>query len=146
MDQDFKELANDESITNHLTQFTKAVDDIQEALKFIEDPEIYDKLSNSQKIQFNLLMSFGLNGLFWMYLRSEGLDPTNHQLKNENERLKQSMVRAKQIHDRNTRMPRLNRDAAQRFIRSSLWVPVDRAEDANENPANQSGENWDKES
>lgn len=31
------------------------------------------------------------------------------------------MVRAKQINDKNTLMPRVNKDAAKRFIRNSLW-------------------------
>lgn len=76
-----------------------------------------------------------------------GIDPTKHQIKSENERLKQSMIRAKQIHDRNTIMPRINRDAAQRFIRSGLWVPVPRAEDnSNENTNNETEENWEGES
>jgi len=31
------------------------------------------------------------------------------------------MVRAKQINDKNTLMPRINKDAAERFMRNSLW-------------------------
>lgn len=31
------------------------------------------------------------------------------------------MTRAKQIEDRNTLMPRINKDAAQRFVRNGLW-------------------------
>lgn len=31
------------------------------------------------------------------------------------------MMRAKQINDRNTLMPRINKDAAMRFVRNSLW-------------------------
>jgi exosome complex protein LRP1 len=66
-----------------------------------------------------------------------------HQIKAENERLKKSMARAKQIHDRNTIMPRLNKDAAKRFIRSGLWVPISKPE--NSNASNEgTEENWDK--
>lgn len=50
-----------------------------------------------------------------------GIDPTKHQIKLENDRLKKSMARAKQINDRNTLMPRLNKNVAGRFIRNSLW-------------------------
>ena len=53
------------------------------------------------------------------------------------------MARAKQIHDRNTIMPRINRDAAQRFIRSGLWVPVQRADEETET-RNETEESWDK--
>lgn len=31
------------------------------------------------------------------------------------------MVRAKQIHDRNTLMPRINKDVANRLVKNSLW-------------------------
>lgn len=33
------------------------------------------------------------------------------------------MERAKQINDKNTLMPRVDKNAAQRFIRNSLWEP-----------------------
>lgn len=72
MDLDFKELSSDEDIVKRLTQFSKSIDEIKESLKFAEDPEFYDNLTNAEKIKFNHLMSFGLNGLFWMYLRAEG--------------------------------------------------------------------------
>ena len=35
------------------------------------------------------------------------------------------MARAKEANDRNTKMPRINKDAAQRFVRSGLWEPRD---------------------
>lgn len=33
------------------------------------------------------------------------------------------MLRAKQIEDKNTLMPHINKEAAKRFVRSSLWEP-----------------------
>lgn len=50
-----------------------------------------------------------------------GIDPTKHRIRSENERLKKAMIRAKQIHDKNTLMPRINKDVAKRFVRHSLW-------------------------
>lgn len=73
MELDFKELSNDEDMCSRLTKFAQSVDQIQEVLQFAENTELYDKLTNAEKIKFNLLMSFGLNGLFWMYLRAEGI-------------------------------------------------------------------------
>ncbi|XP_058794505.1 nuclear nucleic acid-binding protein C1D-like [Phymastichus coffea] len=149
MELDFKELSNDEDMCSRLSKFAESVDQIQEVLKFAQNPEFYDQLTNAEKIKFNLLMSFTLNGLFWMYLRAEGIDPTKHQIKVENDRLKQSMARAKQIHDRNTIMPRLNKGVAERFIRNGLWTLKPRADDTYEstpnetNNINQTEENWD---
>lgn len=62
-----------------------------------------------------------------------GIDPTKHQIKNENDRLKKSMERAKQINDKNTLMPRVDKNAAQRFIRNSLWEPKVNEKDNKEN-------------
>jgi exosome complex protein LRP1 len=73
MDLDFKELSNDANIINSLTEFIKAVDQVEEIVKYIENPELYEKLSNVEKIKYNLLMSFSMNSLFWMYLRAEGM-------------------------------------------------------------------------
>ncbi|XP_015605006.1 nuclear nucleic acid-binding protein C1D [Cephus cinctus] len=126
MDTDFAELSNDANLIARMTQFGNASENIQNFLKLSNDPKLYDKLSNSEKIQYNLLMSFSINSLFWMYLRAEGIDPTKHEIKSENDRLKQSMARAKQINDKNTIMPRVNRDVAQRFIRSGLWDAKDK--------------------
>lgn len=69
---DFKELAKDETLINKLKQFDSSIDQIKEFITNFEDPEYYDNLSNSDKIKYNLLMSFCLNSLFWMYLRTEG--------------------------------------------------------------------------
>ncbi|KAG7188086.1 hypothetical protein KM043_015936 [Ampulex compressa] len=60
-----------------------------------------------------------------MYLRTEGMDPTKHEIKMENDRLKKSMLRAKQISDR-TLMPRVDQKATQRFVRHSLWEPKEK--------------------
>lgn len=121
MDIDFEELSNDINLIAKIKQFYDATAKIEDVIKYATDPEIYEKLSNENKIKYNLLMSYCLNSMFWMYLRAEGIDPTKHQIKLENDRLKKSMMRAKQINDRNTLMPRVNKEVAQRFIRNGLW-------------------------
>lgn len=123
MDIDSEDLSHDAELTSRLKQFREAIFKIEDRISLANDPEIYEKLSNNDKIKYNLLMSYSLNSLFWMYLRAEGIDPTKHPIKNENERLKKSMVRAKQINDRNTLMPRIDKNAAQRFVRHGLWQP-----------------------
>ncbi|XP_015172159.1 PREDICTED: nuclear nucleic acid-binding protein C1D-like [Polistes dominula] len=121
MDVDYKDLSHDEELILRLKQFHEATLKFEEKLDLINNPDLYDKLSNSDKIKYNLLMSYSLNSMFWMYLRTKGIDPSKHQIKNENDRLKKSMIRAKQIEDKKTLMPRINKNAAKRFIRNSLW-------------------------
>lgn len=72
MDPDFKELSGDADIVKRLTDLDGAIGKIEEVLAVAEDPELYEKLSTKDKIQYNLLLSYALNGLFWMYLRTEG--------------------------------------------------------------------------
>lgn len=50
------------------------------------------------------------------------------------------MLRARQLHERNTIMPRIDKGAAARFIKHGLWTPVPRPEEATDTT-----ENWDEE-
>ncbi|XP_076625310.1 nuclear nucleic acid-binding protein C1D [Colletes latitarsis] len=121
MNTNFEELSHDKDLIAKLEQFRDGILKIEETIKLATDPDIYEKLTNADKIKYNLLMSYSANSMFWMYLRAEGIDPTKHKIRLENERLKKSMTRAKQIEERNTLMPRINKDAAQRFVRNGLW-------------------------
>ncbi|XP_054014716.1 nuclear nucleic acid-binding protein C1D-like [Hylaeus anthracinus] len=121
MDADFEELSHDTELIAKVKQFRDATLKIEETIKLATDPDLYEKLSNADKVKHDLLISYSINSLFWMYLRVEGIDPTKHRIKSENDRLKKSMTRAKQIEDRNTLMPRINKDAAQKFVRNGLW-------------------------
>ncbi|KAF3430000.1 hypothetical protein E2986_08151 [Frieseomelitta varia] len=121
MDANFGERSHDPDVIEKLKQFHDAATKIEDKVKHATDPTVYEKLSNTDKIEYNLLMSYCLNSVFWMYLRSEGIDPSKHRIKQENDRLKKSMARAKQINDKKTIMPHINKDAAQRFVRHGLW-------------------------
>lgn len=72
MDADFEELSNDTNLIARVKQFYDAAMRIEDTIKMATDPEIYEKLSNEDKIQYDLLMSYCLNSTFWMYLRAEG--------------------------------------------------------------------------
>ena len=69
---------------------------------------------------------------------NSGIDPAKHRIKSENDRLKKAMVRAKEINDRNTKMPRLNKEAAKRFVRNGLWEPQE-----NTQSTDQEEKTWD---
>lgn len=153
MSVDLGELSHDTNLVNRMQQFSDAAFRIQDMVEVVNNPALYDKLSRPDKIKYNLLLSFSLNSLFWMYLRAEGkyiktkkfqnllrkfklliftvelflstigIDPSKHPIKSQNERLKKAMMRAKQIEDRNALMPHINKEAAKRFVRSGLWEP-----------------------
>ncbi|XP_018054352.1 PREDICTED: nuclear nucleic acid-binding protein C1D-like [Atta colombica] len=126
MDADFEELSHDADIIARLKQFSEAAFKIQDMVELVGDPSMFDKLPNADKIKYNLLLSYSLNSLFWMYLKAEGIDPSKHRIRLENERLKKAMIRAKQINDKNTLMPRVDINVAKRFMRNSLWEPKEK--------------------
>lgn len=72
MDPDLEELSNDTDVIARLQQFSDAAFKIQDVVESISDPSLYEKLSNVNKIKYNLLLSYSLNSLFWMYLRAKG--------------------------------------------------------------------------
>lgn len=49
-----------------------------------------------------------------------------HSVKNELSRIRQAMLRDKQVHDHKTIRPVIDKAAASRFIRHELWVPKEK--------------------
>ncbi|XP_076321630.1 ribosomal RNA processing 47 [Tachypleus tridentatus] len=84
--------------------------------------DIYKKLTPLEKARLDLSIGYTLNSLFWLYLVTQGVNPKEHAVKQELDRIKGYMNRAKEIADKE-KAPKLNTDAAQRFVRSSLWEP-----------------------
>lgn len=123
MNLNFEELNKDQEIVDQLERIDSSVNDIANILKLVNDPHIYNELSKNDKIKYNLLMSFSLNSLVWMHLRLEGIDPKRQRIIAENDRLKKAMVRAKEVTNKQNRKVHLNKETAQRFIRSGLWQP-----------------------
>lgn len=73
MDPDFEELSHDTAIIARLQQFSHAAFKVQDVVETFSDPSLYEKLSNVNKIKYNLLLSYSFNSLFWMYLRAKGI-------------------------------------------------------------------------
>ncbi|KAI8144613.1 hypothetical protein BJV82DRAFT_490569, partial [Fennellomyces sp. T-0311] len=45
--------------------------------------ETYGKLPVNEKAQFEVLLSFTLNTLYYIYLRTQGTNPLDHEVTNE---------------------------------------------------------------
>jgi len=69
---DFEELSHDTNLIAKLEQFSSAAFKVQDLVEVASDPLLFDKLSAADKIKYNLLLSYSLNSLFWMYLKAEG--------------------------------------------------------------------------
>lgn len=54
------------------------------------------------------------------------------------------MVRSQEIKDRKTKMPRIDKDAAKRFVRNGLWAPKNNNDSQSaDNVQDEEEENWD---
>jgi exosome complex protein LRP1 len=120
---DLSELTADVDFTSRIKNFRESVTRIGELLKDACEKDVYEKLDIGDRVKYDLFLSYSLNSLFWLYLRTQGVDPSNHAVKSEIDRVREYNAKAKQVQDRRTIMPRIDVAAAQRFIRSGLWQP-----------------------
>jgi len=66
-------------------------------------------------------MAYTINTLFYVYLKTQGVSPTNHPVKQELERIKLYIKKMKELTEKKQESTlRLNVDAAHRFIKHSL--------------------------
>jgi exosome complex protein LRP1 len=117
------ELSADADFTSRIKNFHDSVNRIADLLQTACENDIYEKLDIDDRIKYDLLMSYSLNSLFWLYLRTQGVEPSKHDVKSEIDRVREYFAKSKQVQDRRTIMPRIDVAAAQRFIRSGLWQP-----------------------
>ncbi|XP_060520756.1 nuclear nucleic acid-binding protein C1D-like [Cylas formicarius] len=79
-----------------------------------------EKLTLKEKIDLDLFVAYTLNAMFWTYIKTLGLDPTKNEVKNQLNRVKDYMEKAKQAHERQTIRPKLVQKVAARFIKHGI--------------------------
>ncbi|XP_046885200.1 nuclear nucleic acid-binding protein C1D isoform X2 [Hypomesus transpacificus] len=82
--------------------------------------ELMEKLDPLEQAKLDLMSAYTLNSLFWMYLVTQGINPKEHGIKQELERIRTYMNRVKEITDRK-KAARLDKGAVSRFVRNALW-------------------------
>lgn len=119
---EFSELSGDTDFVNKAQHLQTCLDKIDEYLAEAQEiKKNYDKLSLNEKIELDLFFVYTLNSLYWIHLRMKGVDPSKHAIKNELLRIRQTMLRHKQVVDRMTIRPKLDKAAAQRFVKHGLF-------------------------
>lgn len=114
------------------SELTVPVSDFHEALTQLNghlDPwlavspeELKSDLEPLAQAKIDLVSAFALNSLVWMWMRTQGQDPKESEVKTELDRVKSCMVRLKEIQDRSKR-PAINLPAVKRMVNSGLWQP-----------------------
>ncbi|XP_021420321.2 nuclear nucleic acid-binding protein C1D [Oncorhynchus mykiss] len=110
-------------IEEQLTGFESsvgAVNNMVQTILSMPRNELVKKLDPLEQAKLDLMSAYSLNSLFWMYLVTQGINPKEHAIKQELERIRTYMNRVKEITDRR-KAARLDKAAASRFLRNALW-------------------------
>lgn len=113
-------------IDEFLTGFDSSlgsVNDVVQKLMTISKSD--QKLDPLEQAKLDLMSVYALNSLFWMYLVTQGVNPKEHGIKQELERIRTYMNKVKEITDKR-KAARLDKSAAGRFVRNALWQPEEK--------------------
>ncbi|TDH01502.1 hypothetical protein EPR50_G00181170 [Perca flavescens] len=110
-------------IDEQLKCFDSSISSIKTMLeKLMSMPrnDLLQKLDPLDQAKLDLMSAYTLNSLFWMYLVTQGVNPREHGIKQELERIRTYMNKVKEITDRK-KAARLDKGAAARFVRNALY-------------------------
>lgn len=112
-------------IDEQLTCFDSSVTSVKtilEQLMSMPRNDLLQKLDPLDQAKLDLMSAYTLNSLFWMYLVTQGINPREHGIKQELERIRTYMNKVKEITEKK-KAARLDKGAAARFVRSALYDP-----------------------
>lgn len=118
----FGELSADIALVTKCENLKESMDQVHQTLETLLELRNKGEFSANDKIEFDIYTAFLTNSLYYVYLRTQGIDTSSHPIMHELQRVKQVMKRWKDVKDKKIR-PVLNKQAAERFIRSGLWDP-----------------------
>ncbi|CAM9222630.1 unnamed protein product [Chrysoparadoxa australica] len=118
-----------------LLSFENALEHIEESLMpltRVSHSEIVTLLAKDEAAKLNVALAYAAASLFYMHLRSKGVDPKNHPVKGELDRIQRYMVKLKSIQGlpqskEDQRKITVDQAAAGRFIAHSLRGNVEAA-------------------
>ncbi|CAM9302858.1 unnamed protein product, partial [Lampetra planeri] len=112
-----------QEIDDQLKDFDSSVSSVKTMLDKLMSMSRNDLLQNLDPLdqaKLDLMSVYTLNSLFWMYLVTQGVNPREHGIKQELERIRTHMNRVKEITDKK-KAARLDKGAAARFVRNALY-------------------------
>ncbi|KAA0717567.1 Nuclear nucleic acid-binding protein C1D [Triplophysa tibetana] len=115
-------------IEDNLNDFDSSVTSVQNMVQSLIPASRSNhlvKLNPLDQAKLDLMSLYALNSMFWMYLMTQGVNPKEHGIKQELERIRTYMNKVKEIADKK-KAARLNTDAASRFVRNALWDAEDK--------------------
>jgi exosome complex protein LRP1 len=119
MNYDFGELKNDTSFVSKVQTCREAIEKIEKKIQEAMEMK-NDELSDEQKLNLEIYLTYAVNSLYFMYLRVNGDNLATHPIKHELSRIKEAMERQKQIAEKHLR-PKVDLPAAKRFVKGGLY-------------------------
>ncbi|XP_066535409.1 nuclear nucleic acid-binding protein C1D [Hoplias malabaricus] len=122
-------------ITEYLSGFESSLGSVQNVIQTFMSVSKGEhlKLDPLEQAKLDLMSAYTLNSLFWMYLVTQGVNPKEHGIKQELERIRTYMNRVKEITDKK-KAARLDKGAASRFVRNALWDAEDKDKESTGHP------------
>ena len=114
-----------EELHDVVKNFHGSVSDLQTQLKLMTShprPELQERLDPMGRASMDLMSAYTINSLFWMLLKTMGVNPSETNVKQELDRVKEAMKRCKEIKDKEKR-GKVDQGAARRLVTSGLWEP-----------------------
>ncbi|NP_001007060.1 nuclear nucleic acid-binding protein C1D [Danio rerio] len=115
-------------IEDNLNDFDSSLSSVQNMVQTLVSVSRSDrllKLDPLEQAKLDLMSAYALNSMFWMYLVTQGVNPKDHPIKQELERIRTYMNKVKEITDRR-KAAHIDKEAASRFVRNALWDADDK--------------------
>ncbi|XP_022795542.1 nuclear nucleic acid-binding protein C1D-like isoform X2 [Stylophora pistillata] len=115
-----------EEVTESLETFHEALGKVEDTFKPLLETSVDDlkeKMDPLQSAKLDLVVAYSINSMFWMYLTTQGVNPRQHPVKSELDRIKKYMGKVKEATEKKEASLRLDKGAAKRFVKSALWQP-----------------------
>ncbi|GAA5795021.1 hypothetical protein HPULCUR_000372 [Helicostylum pulchrum] len=91
--------------------------------------EIYTKLPIAERYELEVLLSYSLNTLYYIYLRTQGSDPNQHDVMKELVRVQAYIKKLKRVQGKEDKPTmKVDTDAAARFIKAAIKEDKETAE------------------
>ncbi|KAI9004410.1 hypothetical protein DFJ74DRAFT_713148 [Hyaloraphidium curvatum] len=114
---------SDEELVEHLEGLETAVSEIEQHLESLLESDLADHLADLQPLESAKLTStlaFSIATLFYVYLKTNGLNPKEHQVKGELDRIKSYFIKVATAEGSHKPTMKIDKDAAKRFLTAAL--------------------------
>ncbi|WVF71558.1 hypothetical protein IAT40_006366 [Kwoniella sp. CBS 6097] len=106
-----------------LSALTNSLDVLERALEPLQAQEwssTLEGLSTLERAKMDVLASYTINDLIWVYLKLKGIDPEKHDVSAELDRIKTYYTKVRAVEEPDAPRPQIDSAAAKRFIKSSI--------------------------